>query len=135
MSKDTVAVRLDHAEQPEPDVDAVLQDDYQLVAVPVRQDGPWRVTELPTRESTSRYLVSSLTEVAELAAADPRRKYITIIAEEDVYLGHDKSLTQQGEVGLLPGGVPLTLGTADRVYVRGATVAGRVSWWSGQWAD
>lgn len=124
------------------DIDELRQipdDDYKPVRV--RVEGPILGHELPARTAFSRSVnVSNGTDpvaLEQVAAGDPRIKYLTIIVGTNpAYVGHDKQGVSDGICGILPVGVPLTLPTSAPIWVR-STVAGGsvVSYWSGNWAD
>jgi hypothetical protein len=124
----------------EPALDVVLQDydegpPLTNITVPVRLDSPATVHELPARSANSRYINTDPANVAEVVPADPLRKYLVLMCTQPVWIGHDKALTDRGEVGQIPAGVPITLPTAAPVYCKAVTVAGVLSYWSGQWSE
>lgn len=126
-------------DETDPEIET-LQQEYPetpaaLPPVAVRMDGPTTTHELPARDADGRALATTTTDVTEVASFDLRRKYLTIVGTEDLYVGHSKQLVSQGEAGQLPAGVPLSLPTSAPVFVRSITVAGYVSYWAGSWAD
>lgn len=133
------------AEAINPGYDDLLQEVYEGPAVAVRQVGPVTVHELPTRVATSRSLNVSDTlttdpgaAAEQIAAADLRRKKITILASaQPIFVGHTRQEVVNGTAGILPAGIPLTLTTSAEVWVRCSAVGQTavVSYWSENWAD
>lgn len=132
------------AEGIEPDIDQLQQEEYRGPAVPVRLTGPVTANELPTRDSTSRSInvaqtiAGSAADAAEqIATADPRRKYLTVLCTGNpILIGHTKQEVLDAVCGVLPVGVPLNLPTSEPVWVRSTAAGGSVvSYWSGCWAD
>jgi hypothetical protein len=125
----------------EPALD-VIQQDYDEgpnplagITVPVRLDGPSTVHELPARTANSRFVNTDPAAVIEVLPADLRRKYATLLCTQPVWIGHDKRLTDAGEVGQIPAGVPVTLPTSAPIYCKAVTVTGVLSWWAGYWSE
>ena len=125
----------------EPTLD-VVQQEYQdtpnplaNITVPVRLDGPATVHELPARNANSRYVNTDPANLIEVLPFDLRRKYVVLLCTQLVYIGHDKALTDRGEVGQLPIGVPITLPTSAPIFCKAVTTAGVLSWWAGYWSE
>jgi hypothetical protein len=127
----------------EPDLDVVQQEypepdavqDIQRVVVPVRPVGPVTTQELSARTAIAGYVNTALTVASQLAPSDLRRKNIKILLTQTCYVGHNKQLVTQGEVGQLIAGVVLTLDTSEAVWIMPVTTAGVASYWISQWAD
>lgn len=129
------------ADVSEPVLDVVQQDYDESnsplanITVPVRLDGPSTVHELPARNANSRYVNTDPASVIEVLPFDLRRKYAIVVCTQPVWIGHDKALTDRGEVGQLPVGVPITLPTAAPIWCKAVTVTGVLSWWAGYWSE
>lgn len=126
----------------EPDLDDVLQETSDLPAVVVRQAGPVRTHELPTRRAYTRNVnvTDAVDQVAleQIAAEDLTRKYLYVsVTGAPCYVGHDRGDVAAGISGILPVGLMLPLPTGAPVWVRSASagVTAVLSWWAGNWAD
>lgn len=120
----------------------VLQQDYDEspsplanMVVPVRLDGPSPVHELPARTASSRYVNTDPANVIEVLPFDLRRKYVFLMCTQPAWIGHDKRLTDAGEVGQIPAGIVLALPTSAPIFCKAVTTTGVLSWWAGYWSD
>lgn len=126
----------------EPDLPEVYQEDGPATAVDVRVRGPVSVNELPARVGNSRNIVATDSadpaNLEQIATEDPRRKWLFVsVTGNPCYVGFDKQMVANGQVGILPVGIMLPIPVTEPVWVRCATPAGTsvVSYWAGHWAN
>jgi hypothetical protein len=120
----------------EPGVDAVLQRETGIVAVPVSVVGPVRTHELPARTAAlGNYSVASSTPV-KIVSSDPRRKSILIFVEDQaVWVGYTRAQAASTAGFSLPAGAALHLDHDGEVWARSKTGTALVSYAVDQWAD
>lgn len=97
----------------QPDLDEVQQVTEDHV-IPVTVSGPVETRELPARPTNPRTVAVVSGVGAKLVAADPRRKFVTIIARtNDIRIGGTQSASILGG-SWIPNVVPFVIhGTGD----------------------
>lgn len=107
-----------------PDPDDIVQaeeDDYNSRPIPVSVCGPTEVRELPASGYPGYQTVSAVgTAVAvRLLALEPRRKYATLIAQDqDVWIASSQAGAQAGAGGgmRIPAVLPYVIGHMHEVW-------------------
>lgn len=113
-----------------PSVDEVLQDETEMVAIPVRVVDPVRVDALPTVLKDPRsFLVpipaTGQNGIVKILNRNPRRARVTIIVtNQDVMVSGGPGNLEKFAGGLIPAGVPIPLhwDSASELHARGVTV-------------
>lgn len=117
-------------EQPMPDIGTVLQEDTEVIAVPVTHDGPITTHELPSRGGP--VLDFELTTVNQLIiGADLKRKRVTLVCASAWRVSH--SMNSAGAPW--PANVPLVLHHAGPIYASVAANTAVLTVIPEEWAD
>lgn len=102
------------AEQPNPDLDTVLQQPGELPAVPVRVDGPVYVIVQPARSGPSFRHPMLTTKFTKTLGYDPRRAVAHLVSDDDWLYSRNNG----GEGVTIPANVVLTISHCDEVWTK-----------------
>jgi hypothetical protein len=105
------ARRIEHAEQPHPQLDEVMQRPGPVAAqvVPVRHDGPIHAQELPAALGTI-FTAKTTTSGEQILGADRMRKRAVIISTDNPFvINVARSINGTGTSGIWPANVALEL--------------------------
>lgn len=106
---------------PTPDLDDLLQEDVQVLAVPVRVEGKVLTHELPAVRVQMATDVVPISTWTSLLPETPKRKQCVLISTDKAFY---VSATGTGITGMLwPANVVLILTHCQKVYVMSADAA------------
>ncbi|TDC20623.1 hypothetical protein E1265_21370 [Streptomyces sp. 8K308] len=129
--------------EPSPDLGDVQQHEPEkelpTPPVPVVQQGPVMVQQLPTRTASMRAI--ALSGLETIAGEDDRRASLTLYARAlgpGFYVGTDRQMVSAGAAAFFDSGQVVVLRTTERLYARAddnASEACRLTVVQELWAD
>jgi hypothetical protein len=113
-----------------PDLEELQQEPSEEIAVPVRQEGPWQVHQLPARRVQYGTDQVPVTWV-DILPATPKRARAVLVSEDPFYVSN----TGTGGGMLVPANTPIEIRNTEKVFVRAIETGALIGHMSELWAD